>query len=199
MTVSAARLFVSIPMAMSVTFGLLLLMQLLISTGQTVITPKPYFDIDLITVRDETPVDNSIKRVDPPPPVDPHPPIRPPVDRIVDATVIEIAPPVAPIEKQTFQYQTTLMDGDMYPISRVVPTYPMRAVTMNLEGYVVVEFTVTRTGSVTDIVVVESSHSVFNRSAIQAISKFKYRPRIVNGEPVPVSGVQYKLTFKFDN
>ena len=77
------------------------------------------------------------------------------------------------------------------------PIYPRRALTRGLEGFVLLEFVVTETGSVRDPVVLEAQPpGVFNRAAIQAVLKFKYKPKIVDGEPVAVSGVQNKITFE---
>src|SRR5690606_20820240 len=44
-------------------------------------------------------------------------------------------------------------DGEYLPIVKVAPIYPARALTRGLEGYVIVEFTVTRAGTVKDVVV----------------------------------------------
>ena len=73
--------------------------------------------------------------------------------------------------------------------------YPIRAARRNLEGFVVVEFTVTKAGNVKDVVVLESTDPLFERPAIVAAYKFKYKPRVVGGEPVEVSGVTNRITF----
>jgi len=46
------------------------------------------------------------------------------------------------------------------------------------------EFTVTRTGSTRDVRVIESNAPVFENPAIEAAESFKYKPRLVDGEPV---------------
>ena len=84
------------------------------------------------------------------------------------------------------------------PIVTVAPSYPPGAATKGLEGYVVVEYTVTVTGSVRDVVAIESTHRVFERAAIEAARKFKYRPRVVNGTPVEVPGVSQAIRFVLD-
>jgi protein TonB len=91
-------------------------------------------------------------------------------------------------------------DGEYLPIVKVAPIYPSRALSRGIEGYVIVEFTVTKTGSVRDPFVVESDPpNVFDRSAMRAALKFKYKPRMVDGEPVAVSGVQNMITFKIED
>jgi protein TonB len=89
-------------------------------------------------------------------------------------------------------------DGEYLPVVKVAPVYPMRALQRRLEGYVVVEFVVTASGNVRDVVVVESSEPVFEQAAIDAAMKFRYKPRIVDGEPVAVAGVQNRITFKLN-
>jgi len=86
-------------------------------------------------------------------------------------------------------------DGEFLPIVKVAPIYPPLAATLGLEGYVVVEFTITPVGTVEDAVVVESSNELFHDAALEAAHKFKYKPRIVSGKPVAVSGVRNKITF----
>ncbi len=87
-------------------------------------------------------------------------------------------------------------DGEYLPIVKVEPRYPSRALSRGIEGWVIVEFTVTTNGSVRDPVVVESSPAnTFDQAAIQAALKFKYKPRVVDGEPVEVPGVRNKITF----
>lgn len=45
---------------------------------------------------------------------------------------------------------------------------------------------------------IESSSSLFNDSAVRAARKFKYKPRVVDGEPVAVSGVRNKISFRIE-
>jgi protein TonB len=78
-------------------------------------------------------------------------------------------------------------DRDLFPLVRDQAAYPEEAVMRGLsQGYVDVEFTVTRTGSTRDVKVVESSTPVFESAAIQAAESFRYKPRLVDGEPVEV-------------
>ena len=73
-------------------------------------------------------------------------------------------------------------DGEYLPIVKVAPVYPSRALSRGLEGYVIVEFTVMSTGAVRDVSVVESTSSLFERAATTAALKFKYKPRVIDGE-----------------
>ena len=63
----------------------------------------------------------------------------------------------------------------------------------------VVEFTVTRQGTVRDPVVVQAEpEGIFEQSALDAVMKFKYKPRVIDGEPVEVEGVQNRMTFEMN-
>jgi len=91
------------------------------------------------------------------------------------------------------------VDGEYLPIVRVEPLYPRRAQTRGIEGYCDMEFTVTKTGEVTDPVAVVCSSSVFQSTSIKAVQKWKYKPRVINGEPIDSPGVQTRLTYKFED
>lgn len=68
-------------------------------------------------------------------------------------------------------------DGVLIPVSRIAPQYPRKAAQKKLEGWVKLEFTVATDGSVLDIKVVDAKpRRVFNRAAIKAISKWKFKP-----------------------
>jgi periplasmic protein TonB len=75
-------------------------------------------------------------------------------------------------------------DGDVIPIFRIPPQYPREAAMKGWEGTVRVRFTITEDGSVEDPTVIESSNRVFNRDALRAILRWKFRARIVDGRPV---------------
>jgi protein TonB len=91
-------------------------------------------------------------------------------------------------------------DGDYLPIDKNAPHYPMTARTRGIEGYCVVEDTVTGAGTVKDPVVVESNpRGVFDKTSIEAALKFKYRPRVVNGEAIEVRGVRNIFNYKLES
>jgi protein TonB len=80
------------------------------------------------------------------------------------------------------------------------PEYPNRALMRGIEGYAIVGFSVSAVGSVVAPYIVESEpNTVFDRSSLKAISKFKYKARMVNGRAVSTDGQRYMFTFKLDN
>jgi protein TonB len=90
-------------------------------------------------------------------------------------------------------------DGEYLPIVKVQPRYPQRALSRGIEGYVIVEFTVTANGSVRDPVVVEADpQGMFDRAAMDAALKFKYKPRVIDGAAVEVPGVRNKISFALE-
>lgn len=91
-------------------------------------------------------------------------------------------------------------DANEYlPIVKVAPVYPPRAAARGLEGYVIVEYTINAEGSTENIIVAESSSTLFEDAAIQSAQKYKYRPRMVNGSPVAVDGVQTRIIFELEH
>lgn len=85
---------------------------------------------------------------------------------------------------------------NIIPLVRIPPTYPMRAANRRIQGWVKVEFTITKEGTVTDAVVVASQpSSIFNRAALKAIKRWKFKPQIIAGEAYEQRAVQ-TLEFK---
>jgi periplasmic protein TonB len=90
-------------------------------------------------------------------------------------------------------------DGEYLPIVKVAPQYPRRALNKGIEGYVIVEYVVTKQGTVKDPKVIESKPStIFNKAAIKSVLRYKYKPRVVDGNPIEVSGVRTKITFELE-
>jgi protein TonB len=82
---------------------------------------------------------------------------------------------------------------------RVEPQYPPQAARKGLEGWVKVQFTISTAGSVRDAVVVESSDSVFERAAINAVNKWKYQPQMKAGKPVETSDIRVVVRFRMES
>lgn len=132
-----------------------------------------------------------------PEPEMPQPDFAPPD---LSAESVSIAAPQVQTDLTGIQVGGIGQDGEYLPIVRVEPIYPTRAATRGIEGYVIVEFTVTTNGSVKDPMIVEAEPAnIFNRAAENAVLKWKFKPRVIDGTPVEVPGVQTQLTFKLDN
>jgi len=86
----------------------------------------------------------------------------------------------------------------LIPIVKSAPRYPVRAQSRNIEGWVVIEFTITPTGTVIDAKVTDAKpEGTFDRAALNAIVKWKFKPKIENGRPVSQRAVQ-RLEFNVD-
>ncbi|GAB4364884.1 MAG: hypothetical protein Kow0060_22130 [Methylohalobius crimeensis] len=86
--------------------------------------------------------------------------------------------------------------SELAPVVRTPPLYPTAAKRRGIEGYVVLEFTVTETGQIKDPKIVESYPSdVFDRAALRAVRNWRFRPKEEGGKPVAVQARQ-RLEFK---
>lgn len=82
------------------------------------------------------------------------------------------------------------------PLVRIKPIYPVRAANRRIEGWVKIEFTITKEGTVKDAIVVASQpESIFNRAALKAIKRWKFKPHIIAGDAYEQRAVQ---TLKFN-
>ena len=85
-------------------------------------------------------------------------------------------------------------------MGQVPPQYPQRANSRGIEGWVQLEFTITESGAVTDIVVVAAEPSgYFERAASRALSRWKYKPKIIDGRPARRYNNQVVITFELEN
>ena len=81
--------------------------------------------------------------------------------------------------------------NEVIPLLRFDPVYPRKAAQAGTEGWVKVEFTITAQGDVIDAVVVDSRpRRVFNNSALKAIQKWQFKPRVIDGRPVQTRATQ---------
>lgn len=88
------------------------------------------------------------------------------------------------------------ISSNVIPLVRIPPRYPMRAANRGTEGWVKIEFTITEQGTVKDAVVVDAQPgSIFNRAALQAIKRWKFKAKIIGGEAFEQRAVQV-LQFK---
>jgi len=193
----------SIVVGVVVTMSLLFLMQVLIATGKTALTkPRDRAKLEFVRVKRNESLNTEDFTPEKPPKPPEMPPETPPQDMDnIDpsAPTINVAPPQVATETNIGgPGGMNIAEGDYLPIVRVAPVYPARALSRGLEGYVDLSFTVTTTGTVRDPVVIFSTSSLFERAAVRAVEKFKYKPRVVDGVPVDVPNVKTRITFKIE-
>ncbi len=186
-----------------VTLTLLFVMHLLIAYGEAALTkPRERHMLEFVRVKRAENVQTEDIQPEKPPPPPQVPPDAPPQDRDnIDPSAIAVGV-AAPTGMGDMDIggpgSMNIAEGDYLPIVRVAPVYPARALSRGIEGYVDMSFTVTTTGSVKDPVVDFSTSSLFDRAATQAVLKFKYKPRVVDGQPVEVPNVKTRITFKIE-
>lgn len=194
------RYVIGVALGAAITFGLFLLMQALIKSDKS-----PFEDavegriVDFVRLQEENQIETKNRKPKPPPPPDEPPPDMP--EQSMDQSDVSIGVDMGAVDTNVDMniggvggFST---DGEYLPIVKVAPVYPRRAQTRGIEGHVLLEFTVTKTGAVQDPVVIEAEPpGIFDRAAINAALKFKYKPKVVNGEPIDVAGVRNLITFE---
>ncbi len=90
-------------------------------------------------------------------------------------------------------------DGDATPLFRMPPLYPIHAERGGFEGWVDVEFTVSRSGRVVEPrVLAADPPRVFDQAALEAVLKWKYRPKVEGGVSVNRPGVRVRIRFELE-
>ena len=197
------RIGVGILLGLVVTLFLFWFMQYMIVTADRALDENSRGSlVDFVRVRKDETIERRQAKPKKPPPPDAPPP-QPPTPQLdnLDPTAEKIAISAVPVTtdiEMTGGFSLGVGEGDYLPIVKVAPIYPQRALTRGVEGYCVVEYSVTRQGTTREPFVVEDqcTSSLFHRASLQAALKFKYKPRILDGEAVEVRGVQNKFTYE---
>jgi protein TonB len=201
----SGRYFLGLSLAVVMTFFLLWGMQALISGGNNALTEAPRGNVlDFIRLKKDQDVTKKERKPQKPakPKTPPPPMVQPQMQQAnpnADAVSTSFAADIQADASLSGGLSLDTGDGDYLPIVKVAPIYPRRAQSRGIEGYVIVEFVVTKNGSVRDARVVEAKpESIFDRAAMDAALKFKYKPRVVDGVAMEVAGVQNKISFQID-
>ncbi len=197
------RLAIGLVLGLVVTAGLFWMMQYLIATADRTLNESSAGHLlDFVRLkRDESIQRRQLKPEKPPQPKTPPP--QPPTPKLeeLNPSAEKIAIAAVPVEtdiEMSGGFSLGVGEGDYLPIVKVAPIYPARALQRGLEGYCVVEYTVTSLGTTKDPVVVQDqcTSSLWHRASLQAALKFKYKPRVIDGVAVEVPGVQNKFTYE---
>jgi protein TonB len=202
---SGARYVIAGSLALTMTFLLFLGMQALIAGGNDVMTePAKGNVLDFIRLKqEEAVVKKERKPQKPAKPKEPPPQMTPPQMQQANPNANAVKSSFAADIQEGSGLSGGLSldsgDGDYLPIVKVAAVYPRRAQSRGIEGFVIVEFVVTKTGAVSQAIVVKAEpEGVFDRAALDAVAKFKYKPRVVDGVAMEVAGVQNRITFEID-
>ena len=206
------RTIIAAVLAVGVTFGLFLFMHKLISSGtgdREELDPIAGIRFGPVDIPDEIQTKSRRKPPKPPPPKEPPPPPKMAVQKtdvvqqdIPRIDVPNIDNPMVGGEGMylgTFAQIDKTEEGDIIPVVVIRPMYPREAAIGGIEGWVKVEFTITEVGTVKDPRVVDADPPrMFNREAIRAILKWKFKPRVVDGVAVERRATQ-TIEFNLDD
>ena len=117
----------------------------------------------------------------------------------VENNVAQLTPTVDANSAMSKMKMTAGSDRDIVPLVRINPDYPPRALSRGIQGWVIVQFTISATGTVKDQKVVDSSNKIFDDAALKAIGRWRYNPKVEEGVAVERKGVQTKLVFQLEN
>lgn len=70
-------------------------------------------------------------------------------------------------------------------VRKISPKYPSEARKNKIQGMVMLNAVIGRQGDITDLSVI-SGHPLLAEAALEAVKQWKYRPYLLNGEPVEV-------------
>jgi len=90
-------------------------------------------------------------------------------------------------------------DRDVIPLVRINPEYPRRAQERGVEGWVQLEFSITASGTVSDVKVIDAEpKGLFEDAATKAMLRWKYNPKVVDGRAVERHGLRVVLRFNLE-
>lgn len=192
------RLPIAALLAVAVTFGLFLFMYKLISSGggdRAELEAIAGIHFGPVEIPDDIATKSRRKPKKPPPPKDPPPPPKMQISKVdqqvqnmpqLDMPNLDV--PLAGGEGMflgNFQQVDQTAEGDIIPVVVIRPMYPREAAIEGIEGWVQVEFTITEVGTVKEPRVINAEPGrIFNREALRAILKWKFKPRVVEGVAV---------------
>lgn len=201
------RLLASVILGLVVTFALFVFMNFLISGGPKRVDNKTQnIVVDMVMAKPKTNVQQR-QRTPPPPPPKPKTPPKiersQPQDSNPDVGGIQLDAPSVDLGNGGAGLSAPgsgmSRDGEATPIVRIEPKYPISAARDGKEGWVKLSFTIDEVGNTADIRVIDSDPPrVFDREAIRALRKWRYKPKIVDGKAVPQPGITVQLDFKLD-
>lgn len=195
MSSGIAKRSMSLLGAGAVTMGLLFMMTQLINNDMPVIEEERSIDIPQFSFieTDETPVIVEI--------VKPEIQEPPAAGRIEYASDLTISPdniqlPMAEFEgPKDIQMQGLPGGMALVPIS---PQYPESAARRGLCGHVVVQYDISADGIPMNVSVIGSSSRLFNKNAVRAVQRARYKPHVEGGKPAVVYGKQEKISFQLE-
>lgn len=197
------RMLVGVVAGLAIAFLLYWLMSALVAAGVNALTEAPKGRIvDFVRVPDPP----QLRTEQPKPEKPPKPEVAPETPKMENTQVKPVGNTVNIGDlgvDSSLAVDTgaglSASDGEYLPIVKVAPQYPSRAQSRGIEGWVLLRFTVTETGAVVDPEVIDAEPSgIFDNAAKKAVLRFKYKPRVIDGKPHRVPGVEHLITFELE-
>jgi protein TonB len=94
-----------------------------------------------------------------------------------------IPPAVHPAPPRTVSISSGVIEG--YILHRTTPIYPIIARTVGVSGTVALAATISKSGTIENLRIL-SGHPMLRQAAIDAVLQWRYRPYLLNGQPVEV-------------
>lgn len=211
-SLGGGRLVSAIASGLVISLCLFWLMQSIISNNQHALTITENLQMtEFVRLKRERKLQTKDRKIPKKPPPEKH---RPPpkmqtqTAQIKQHQVPQMNLPNLDIPLASDRFDGSLLAGlqmgrgkistDVIPLVRIQPRYPTRAANRHIEGWVKLKFTITEQGTVKDAVVVQSHPSqIFNRAALQAISRWKFKAKVLDGqafEQVATQTINFKLS-----
>ncbi|WP_068547144.1 energy transducer TonB [Thalassotalea crassostreae] len=170
-------------------------------SGSAIVEPDDFQVIEFVEARKDSDVTPKQQKLPPPP------------------EMITKAPPteIVPTETTPGGFEVTIpgiietgasvetlsiggaVDRDARPLVRVAPKYPSVALRDGKQGWVQLSFSITKSGSVSDVKVIAAQPKrIFNKEAIKALKKWKYKAKFIDGEPIKQENLTVQLDFNID-
>lgn len=115
----------------------------------------------------------------------------PSIPGLAPGGTMPVAPPPAPHATAPTFRTSTMLQGSL--LRQVQPTYPPLAKTARIQGPVILEAVISKAGAIENLRVI-SGPPLLVKAAIEAVSEWRYRPYILNNEPVEV---ETRITVNF--
>jgi protein TonB len=193
-------MIISILLAVPVVFGLFMIMHSLIDRDFKNEEKAASKIADLVQPDEEIKLETTVPKPEKVEDPEEPPPEMEMAKLDLDMNVnIENLVPTAKVDVNISTSGMATGDGEYLPIVKVAPIYPRRAQTRGITGYCIVEYTVTTSGAIRDPQAIDCQPSgVFDKASVKASLKFKYKPRVVDGEAIEVAGVRNKFTYELE-
>jgi protein TonB len=201
------RLSLAAVLGVVMTFSLFVLMYQLIASSIKPIDDDKHQKIADI-FQQENEIDENVKQRKVKKPEDPE---EPPPEMPREKTNVEDTSEALVIEAPNLNAKAEIGigglggDGEFIPLVKIQPVYPRRALERGISGYVDIEFTITASGSIRDPIVIHGEDhkgrltTIFNKAGLKAALKLKYKPRVIDGKAVEVTGVPHRFRFQVED